>query len=464
MHRTVDMAKQVQLAHSSEMSCGVPKRDAREALLAHLRTPLVRNGYALMLSAGVTSGLGLLYWVLAAHVYPPRVVGLNSELIAALLFLSGVAQLNLAGAFTRFLPRAAQATGRLIAYAYLATTLLALGVAGGFLLGLGVWTPNLGFLRSTPPFGAWFVLATAAWGIFALQDMALTGMRQATWVPIENTLCGVAKIVLLIAVAGLAPTFGIFVSWTIPTVVSLLPVNLLIFRSLVRRHRQASSPEPVPVGPRQVIRFVAADYAGSLFALGASLLLPIIVTHELGPEATAYFYLAWLITYSLQLASHSMMASLTVEGAMDYSKFTTLAQHALTTTARLLLPAVAVLVLAAPSILRLFGPAYATHGSMLLRLLALAALPNLITLLYSSAARVRRCTGRVLLVEGAICLQLLGLGSLLLHRYGITGIGVAAVISQSTVAAAVLLTELRPLVGVMLRSRPAFLKGVVSWK
>jgi O-antigen/teichoic acid export membrane protein len=417
-----------------------------------------------MLSAGVTSGLGLLYWVLAAHSYPPRVVGLNSELISAMLFLSGVAQLNLAGAFTRFIPRAAKATGRLIGYSYLATTLLALVVAGGFLLGLNVWTPNLDFLRSNPLFGVWFVVATAAWGIFALQDMALTGMRQATWVPIENAMFGVVKIVLLIAVAGLSPTLGIFVSWTIPTVVSLVPVNMLIFLHLLRRHRRVSTPEAVPIGPRQVVRFVAPDYVGSLFALGASMLLPIIVTYELGAEATAYFYLAWLITYSLQLASHSMMASLTVEGAMDHSELATLVQRALKNTARLLVPAVAVLLFAAPYVLRLFGNAYAGQGSMLLRLLAIAALPNLVNLLYISTARVRRHTGRVLIVEAAICLQLLGLGSILLHWYGITGIGVAAVISQSTVAAGVLLTEMRPLVGAVLRPRPAYVKEVISWK
>jgi hypothetical protein len=101
---------------------------------------------------------------------------------------------------------------------------------------------------------------------------------------------------------------------------------------------------------------------------------------------------------------------------------------------------------------------------MLLRLLAIAALPNLVNLLYISTARVRRHTGRVLIVEAAICLQLLGLGSILLHWYGITGIGVAAVISQSTVAAGVLLTEMRPLVGAVLRPRPAYVKEVISWK
>jgi O-antigen/teichoic acid export membrane protein len=417
-----------------------------------------------MLSAGVTSGLGLLYWVLAAHFYPPRVVGLNSEMISAMLFLSGVAQLNLSGAFTRFIPRAAGTTGRLIGYSYLAATIAALVVAGIFLLGVGVWAPSLAFLRSNLPFGLWFVVATTAWGIFALQDMALTGMRQAAWVPIENTLFGLVKIALLIAVAGLSPAFGIFASWTVPTVASLLPVNLLIFLYLVRRHRRSSLLETLPVGPRHVVRFVAADYVGSLFSLAASMLLPIIVTHELGAEATAFFYLAWLITNSLQLASHSMMASLTVEGAMDHAGFPALAQRAIKNTARLLIPAIVVLLVAAPFILRLFGNAYAAQGSTLLRLLALAALPNLINLLYSSAARVRRRTGRILVVEGAICLQLLGLGSFLLHRYGITGIGVAAVISQSTVAAGVLLTELRPLVGVVLRPRRKFAQEIISWK
>src|SRR4051812_43837128 len=92
-----------------------------QRLLDHARTPLYRNGYALMLSAAATSGLGVVYWMLATRLYPAEVVGLNSAVISAMLLVAGVAQLSLVSVITRFLPRAGRAAGRLVGSAYALT-------------------------------------------------------------------------------------------------------------------------------------------------------------------------------------------------------------------------------------------------------------------------------------------------------------------------------------------------------
>ena len=62
---------------------------------SHLRTPLFRNGYALLASSAATSALGLFYWVLAARYYSTETVGLGSALLSAMMLLSGIAQLSL---------------------------------------------------------------------------------------------------------------------------------------------------------------------------------------------------------------------------------------------------------------------------------------------------------------------------------------------------------------------------------
>src|SRR5512138_1353902 len=115
-------------------------------LVSHARTPLYMNGYALMLSAAATSGLGVLYWMLATRHYPAEVVGLNSAMISAMLFVAGVAQLSLVSVITRFLPRAGRTAGRLVGAAY-ALTLTAAALAGLlFVLGVRIWSPALAFL------------------------------------------------------------------------------------------------------------------------------------------------------------------------------------------------------------------------------------------------------------------------------------------------------------------------------
>lgn len=67
------------------------------------------------------------------------------------------------------------------------------------------------------------------------QDSALTGLRQALWIPLENTTFAIVKIVLLISLAASFQAVGIFASWNVP-VLLLIPINLLIFKWLIPRH------------------------------------------------------------------------------------------------------------------------------------------------------------------------------------------------------------------------------------
>src|SRR5437868_2245334 len=285
--------------------------------VALMRTPLYRDAYALILSAGTTSGLGIAYWVLAARYYPISALGSNAAAIASMMFLSGVAQLNLMGAMIRFIPAAGRAARRLIGSAYLISSLLAVVVGLIFILGLDVWSPKLGFLRADLQSSVWFILAIVAWGIFALQDNVLTGLRQARWVPIENSVFGIVKITLLILFAKPFPQYGIFASWTICVVAAVVPVNLLIFKRLLPVHIRRTARQATPLVPAQIVRYVAGDYVGSLFSLASTTLLPLMVTQLAGTRANAYFYLAWIIAYSLQLVSMYMTISLTVEASTD---------------------------------------------------------------------------------------------------------------------------------------------------
>ena len=321
-----------------------------QRLVAHARTPLFRNGYALMLSAAATSGLGVVYWMLATRYYSAEVVGLNSAVISAMLLVAGVAQLSLVSVITRFLPRAGRATGRLVGSAY-ALTLTVAALAGLlFVLGVRLWSPALAFLGASPLFALWFVLATMAWCIFTLQDSVLAGMQQTVWVPIENTIFAIAKIALLLLFAWPAARYGIFASWTIPGAAVLLPISYLIFRRLLPRHAQASAAQAEPLLPRRIAGYAASNYIGSMLSLAVNTLLPLLVLHQLGPQANAYFAQPWLIASSLQLIAGNMAVSLTVEAATDRERLAGYARRALVHSARLLVPLVALMLIGAPCV------------------------------------------------------------------------------------------------------------------
>ena len=112
-------------------------------LAEHVRTPVYREGYALVLSAGAAAALGFVYWIVAARTYSADIVGLNSAAISTMMLVSGIAQLNLISALLRFVPGAGGATGRLIGWSYAISAVAAALVALAFLLGVRRWAPSL---------------------------------------------------------------------------------------------------------------------------------------------------------------------------------------------------------------------------------------------------------------------------------------------------------------------------------
>lgn len=414
-------------------------------VLAHIRTPLYRNGYALLINAVSTSALGVLYWILAARFYSIEAVGINAAAISTMTFLSTAARLYLDGALMRFLPGSGAKATRLIQYSYLIGGVSAALVGTVFLIGLDFWAPSLGFLNSSPLLTVGFVLATIAACIFVQQDGAFIGLRQAHWVPVENTLFSAAKILLLVMLAPTFPEYGIFVSWVLPMLLTLIPVNILIFGKLLPQHIRENDRPETGIGPRQIVHYAGGLYAGFMFSAASVRLLPLIVLQVVGSSAAAFFTLPWMIMTSVQLVIPSMMGSLTVEASREQHKLVEYSHKAFAQTARLLIPAVLLVVAAAPYLLQSFGQTYAAESALLLRLLALAIVPQIISGLYFGIARTQRSVAGIIAVHASLFVMNLILSYFFLSRFGITGVGMAWLISQTVVAVVLFFTQLRPI-------------------
>lgn len=411
-------------------------------LREHFASTLYRNAYFLMLGTGAGAILGFVFWALAARRYRPEDVGVNSAVIAAMMLVSGASQLGLNGLLVRYLPSAGRSTRRLVLWTYLLTGSLSAVAALVAALTSAGWSPRLAFLSENPRWLSTFVIATIAWTIFTLQDGVMTGMRQARWLPIENSLFAAAKLVLLVAVASVLPRSGIFLSWTVPAIISLIPVNALIFLRLIPGHVERAGVASFEL--RRMMRFASGNYLGTLFTLASTLFLPILVTNESDARATAYFFVPWTIAVAFQLIALNMTTSLTVEVAFDESRLRDYCRRVIVHTMRLVLPAALVLFVGAAYILRLFGPVYASQGATLLRVLVVGCIPNVIVVLGLSVARIQHSGRRVLWIQGAQCVVTLGLSFVLLPRLGIDGIGIAWLVSQLTLAFWIAMRILRP--------------------
>ena len=411
----------------------------------HLRTPLYRNGYLLTLSSFGSAGFGLVFWALATHYYPAEIVGLQSAALSAMMLLAGLAVLGLNNVLLRYIQQAGPASYRLIGITYAMSAGTSVVISLVFLKSVAIWFPSLRALGDTPAWTIAFVLATAAWCIFTLQDYALTGLRQAQWIPLENILFSLVKVVLLVVLARWLAVYGIFAAWNIPVALSILPINWLIFRYVVPQHVTTNAGRSARLVPRQVFHYATGNYLGTLFSLCTTNLLPIAVATLAGAKANAYFYLPWMIVTGLQLLALNMTTSLTVEATIDPSQLRTYCRRIVWQILRLLAPVVLVILLGAPLFLRLFGLEYAIQGTALLRWLALAALPNTVVVLGLSIARVQNRAGWVTLIQGAVCLLAVGASFWLVPSFGIVAVGWAWLASQTLTAVVLVFTLMKPI-------------------
>jgi O-antigen/teichoic acid export membrane protein len=404
---------------------------------------LHRNGYALVASTFATSGLGALYWAIAAHRYSAAQVGINASLISTMMFLTNLASLNFSDVLNRFVPVGGKSSSRLVLTSYGIAVALGGVSATVFVLGLGIWSPWLRDTLHGPALGALYIAATMFWVVFVLQDAVLIGLRKATYVLVENVGFGVVKIVLLVVLASALPNDGIFISWTLPLGVVVVAVNAVIFRGLMPRHVADESGVVENVDRREVGRFLVADYVAAMAWTATIGLMPVLVLNTNGANDSAYVYLTWTIAYTLYLVSRNMGMALTTEGARDPERLGEHTRAVLRSAGRIIVPGALLLAAGAPLFLHLFGAEYASHGSALLRLLALSTIPALVPATFVSVARVQRRLAAMVVVTLASTVPVLALAPLFLHWFGIAGVGVSWLVVQSTVAVVLLAGELR---------------------
>nr|WP_246564065.1 lipopolysaccharide biosynthesis protein [Streptomyces roseirectus] len=386
-----------------------------------------------MLSTGVSAVLGLGFWLVAARYYSEEAVGQGSAAIAAMRLLASITATTMIGAVVRFVPRAGRATGSLVWRAYAASSVVVAIAAFVFLLTLDLWGASYAPL-GTPAAGAAFVVACVAWALLTLQDGVLTGLRKALWVPVGNAVFSLGKLILLAVFAAVLPVLGIFVSWAAAIALSTLPLGWLIFRRLIPR-QEAADRHVEPPRLREMGRFLAGDSLGALFSLAMINLLPVMVAVRFSAAENGYFYVAYTVGGTMEFMAINMASSLTAHASHDPRHLADGVRGALRRMTLLLVPVVLVLVAFAPQILTPFDEDYAAHGTTVLRLLALGALPRVVVELYIGVLRVQGRTGLLAALQGAMCTLVLGGAAVLFGTAGIAGAGWAVLLGMTLIAA-----------------------------
>ena len=408
------------------------------ALATGWRDPQSRDGMALVLSSAISSAVGMLYWVVAARMFDPATVGVNTTVVSTLGLLGIIAQLNLGSAMLRFVPVVGRGARALVAACYATGIGAALVIGTGFALGAGWWAPELQAAVGAGALVAYFVVATPFWTVFNMQDYLLTGIKRARIVPFENLGFALLKIVLLVVGGLLGFSGAIAGSWALGTAVTVVAITIYLLRVLPPHQPRAERP-PSPVTLRSMRGFVAADWLGSMCLTIVNFGLPLLVFAELGADSAATFGVAWQLAYALYLVPTGMGQSLVAHSAVDPSDVDAAYRQMLTKSLTLVVPAVLVLSAGSWLVLMVFGEHYAETGALLLALSSFSAIPACVNLAEIAAARVRQHRLGQYGVTLASALITVPAVLVLMPLWGLPGVGVALVGGQGVVAAVVLL-------------------------
>ncbi|MFY9487538.1 MAG: hypothetical protein WAP35_02420 [Solirubrobacterales bacterium] len=417
----------------SEPMIGGAIRRVRE----HLAEPLNRTALAVIVSTLLTSVLGFGFWVVAALIYDPEIVGRDNALVSAMMLIATVCLLNLNNVLMRFLPQVREDVGKRVIQAYAISASASFTVGFAFSFFAVEFSEDLEFLSNSLLWALGFAATCAMWTLWVMRDAAFVALGKAEWMVPGNAAFSIAKILALPAFYVVAKEHGVYVAWVIPALLILPVTNMFIFRKAVPEAQaaQAGAGGVVDVfGWRRLVTFVGLDFIGSAIGEVVVVAMPLVVITLLDATETAYFSIAFMVIAALDLMYYAVTVALTTEGARDPARIGELTAMAVNRLLKFQIPVSLAIVVAAPLVLLPFPSEYGDNATTALRLLALSCGLRAVVLLYQAAMRLQGHGVRLMAVQAANTFGVVALAALLAPDHGIDGIAVGWLITHGVLA------------------------------
>jgi O-antigen/teichoic acid export membrane protein len=384
----------------------------------------------------VASALGAAYWVLAARLYPPHVVGLAAALLSAMGLASTLSTLGIQGTIVQRLPRRLSGPewSATLAAAVVAATAAALLGACLLVMGLSVAGRRFEIIRDDHAYAALLAAGVAATTVSTVLDYAFVAERASGRMLLRTGTFSLVKVPLVVIAATTASVsaLGILLSWVVAAFVGLT-VSIVLLGGLGRGSRSRPQPRAIAREMRAMVPVLPAQHAITVAAALPMFVLPLLVAAELSPTDNAHFYTTWMVGSVFFIVSPAISWSLFAEGRRKSPDLRCLVRDAARLNALLLGPLVLVFLLGGRFALSIFGPEYAEHDTvLLLAILVLSAIPDAITNIFVAVMRARATLRPAVSLNVAMAVEAIALAWILIPPMGIVGAGFAWLVAQVT--------------------------------
>ncbi len=339
--------------------------------MAELRRLFTTFGY-LVANQGAVALMGLVYWAAATHLFGPTEVGLSAAAASTALLLAAVGALGIPLLLLAEIESVDVTERRVLfttgnAIAAFVVLIMAIGT-----IALSPWLgQSLRIIGADPAMAALFVVGSVATMAGLTLDGAAVGLHRAAAQLWRGSLSSIMKLACLgvLVLASTRTSTGLIFAWAMSFVVAFF----VCMPMLGLEHSRA---EEGTLAHREALvrRFGKLSLQHHVLNLSISsvyYIVPLTATLLISPSDVAYFSAAFLLGSAMMVIPYLLALSLFAERSGDPGLLHRYVRRTFPLGLALIGGMILVVEIAAPYALRLFGPAYAEHGTTALRLLIL---------------------------------------------------------------------------------------------
>lgn len=385
-------------------------------LFTSLKDPLYRNSVFLLLGRLLNVGVGFLFWLMAARLYPTEEVGVATALISSLGLIVFISSLGFNFSLIRFINM--NIKENVLSTSIVITTIASAFMATIYLVIVNDVLHSISLLQKSG-YALFFFITVVTNSMFFMSGEAFKALRDTKDFFMQNLVLSV-RVPLLLPLVFLG-NFGIFgaigVTYIVSTIFSIYLLN-----------RRTNITAKIDKGYlKDSFTFSSGNYISNLLYESPSLIMPTIILSLLGKEEAALYYIAFSISNLIWIAPMSMSTSLFIEGSYGEGLKKNLIRSG-GAVLILLIPSIIIIYFFGNTILQLFGKDYVESLS-LLHVLALSsffvALHNFFVPILNLQMKVKELI-KLNFIRFSL---LIGLSYILLTPYDILGFGYAWMIT-----------------------------------
>ncbi|MGB9132435.1 MAG: oligosaccharide flippase family protein, partial [Methanosarcina sp.] len=269
-------------------------------IFRHIEDPFIQNSLYIMFSSIFGAGFGFIFWIFAAKFYSAENVGVATALISSMGFLVLLSKAGLDFSIIRFF--SAGERNKVFNTSLIVTTLLAILFGLIYIFGIDIFSPELYLLKS-PLNAALFIIILVINSITTLTGISFISDRKGKYHCLQSIITG-SRLLFLIPFINFK-AIGIYSAVGISFFFSLLVSIYLITKSGIKLGYVIDK-----TYLKNSFEFSAGNYLVSLFMLGPTMILPVLILNILGAENAAYYFIAYSISSLLFMIPNSISLSL----------------------------------------------------------------------------------------------------------------------------------------------------------